>query len=254
MSDSVFSFFGILAPVLDPANSVLAFLPDWLAISLWGVIAGLGSMFLYKRFSAQERLSEIVAETAAIKAELDATPTADPAYRRLMGQQMRLGGKRLWMSLGPALLSSLPVLFVAVWLDGAYGLSQPEPGKPVAILAEDAAAIRVEGGQQLAAGWLVSWPLPGETLAITGADGETLLEIGDQTQPGVAAAPGIMRFLFGAPAGALPAGSPVESLIIETTPRDIAFANQVFPFQWTIPFFAALILASLGLKFALRIK
>lgn len=254
MNATVFSFFGIADPVLAPIDGILGFLPAWMALCLWGVVAGLASMMLYKRFSAQQELATIVEETKELRDQMNATDSSDPAYRQLLGRQMKLGGKRLWKSLAPALLSSLPVIFLAVFLDGRYGLSEPEAGKPVAILAEQPELIRVQGGQQLSAGWLVNWPGPGEVLSIMDEAGSTLLEIGNDTRPGLAAAPGVMRFLFGAPAGALPADAKVDSLMIETTPRDIAFVNQVFPFQWTIPFFLALIMASLGLKFALRIK
>ncbi|MEX0345460.1 MAG: hypothetical protein AB3N20_11095 [Rhizobiaceae bacterium] len=248
------SVFGAFNPLFTTVDSTLSFLPVWARLILWGVLAGLCSMAIYRRISAQGRLNELAAEIQSIRQKLKTLDVSEPAYRGLVTQSLRLGGKRLGISLLPALVSALPVIFLAIWVEANYALSKPEPNSVAAILVDSPDSITINGGQKLAAGWLINWPHEGETLAVTDSGGNLIYEITHQSSPGLAAVPGVMKLLFGANAGALPDGSTVDTLVIETAPRALFAEHVVFPHQWAIPFFMALLLASLGMKFVLRIK
>lgn len=249
-----FSVFGAFNPLFSSVDSILWFLPVWTRLVFWGVLAGLCSMAIYRRISAQARLNELAAEIQSIRQKLNTLDVSEPAYRGLVTQSLKLGGKRLGISLLPALVSALPVIFLAIWVEANYALSEPKPNSVAAILVESPDSIHISGGQKLAAGWLINWPNEGEKLAIADGGGNLVYEITPQSSPGLAAVPGMMKLLFGADAGALPEGSPVDTLVIETAPRALFAEHIVFPHQWAIPFFMALLLASLGMKFALRIK
>ncbi len=249
-----FSVFGAFNPLFSSVDSTLSFLPVWARLVFWGILAGLCSMAIYRRISAQARLNELAADIQSIRQELNSIDVSEPGYRGLVKQSLKLGGKRLGISLLPALISALPVIFLAIWVEANYALSKPEPNSVAAILVEKPESINIESGQKLAAGWLINWPDEGEKLPITDVSGNLIFEITHRSSPGLAAAPGMMKSLFGANAGALPAGTPVDTLVIETAPRALFAEHVVFPHQWALPFFMALLLASLGMKFVLRIK
>lgn len=252
--EPVNGLFGILDPVLHAADGVMAFLPPLGRLLVWGLIAGVLSILLYRAVSPQARLRKLSEETTAARAELKSMQPHDAGYAGLIMRSLMVSLRRLGVSFFPALVSALPVLLMVVFLDTRYGLTKPEPGELVAVLTENGEDIAMDRGQQLRAGWVFAWPGRDEVVQVRDAAGSEILAITSDTRPGLASKGGLLRFLFGAPAGGLPGHSTVDSLVIETTPRDFVQRNVIFPFQWTIPYFLAVILASLGLKFALRIK
>ena len=253
-SEPAFALFGILDPLWFAIDGAGSFLPPLARLMMWGALAGWLSILLYKMISPQARLSALCSETKGIKQTLKVMDTNDEAYKTLIFKALSMNFRRFGMSLIPALISALPVLLLVTFLDAQYGLTKPEPGQPVAILAESGSDINPGQGQKFSKGWVISWPHPENSVTVRDADGNDILQITSTTQVGVASKAGLMRYLFGAPAGALPPKSRVESVFLESTPRDLIQSNLVFPYQWTIPFFLAVVMASLGIKFTMRIS
>lgn len=252
-NEPVTGLFGRLDPIFLFLDGLMPF-PPMIRLLLWGLLAGALSILLYKRFSPQTRLNALAEETSSVRRNLKTMQAGDEGYSTNVMRSVRLSLKRLGLSLAPALLSALPVLFMVSFLDARYGLQDPKPGQPVAVLSERDRDIVLNEGQKLSSGWIVSWPGEGETVEVRDTEGTHILSITPDSRPGLASKPTILTFLFGATAGSLPSNSGVESLVVETTPRDIVQKGLIFPYQWTIPFFLAVILASLMLKFTLRIR
>jgi hypothetical protein len=241
--ERVIGLFERLDPVLSFLDARLEFLitSDAIRLAAWGAIAGVLSMLLYRLVSPQATLRRLA---AALKAAHDGA-RASGATGKLM--------LRAALSIGPAMLASLPVLLMVGYLNGNYTHQQPVAGVPVAVMAGSGAAISLERGQQFAAGWVVSWPGAGEHVSIRDGNGLQVLVLTATTRAGPARKPDLASYLFGAPAGTLPLASSVDVIAVEPKPRDILRQRLASPYQWTVPFFLALIMASFAVKLVFRI-
>jgi hypothetical protein len=103
-------------------------------LALWGLASGVASMWLYAMISPQRRIAEGKRAQYAARLELDGFDgefaDAWPLIRRLLGSS--LGQVR--RVLMPAVLASLPVLCVLVWLSNAYGYQPPQRDTPIQVM------------------------------------------------------------------------------------------------------------------------
>jgi len=254
MSVEVTGLFGIFDPYLIDLDESMQDVPPVLRLMLWGAGAGTASMLLYWIASPQGRLRTLAEVARSVRGSLK---TKMPSHKEFWWQTtllLKLSYHRVLLSLGGLLLSAIPTLFLISFLNGSYGLTSPMPREPVAVLCGDCANVIVEGGQQFAAGWTVSWPGEGEEVRILDGTSRPILKITPRTHPGTARKSGVVATLFGAPAGALGPKSELNSLTIETKPRPILQPEFYAPYQWTVPFFLALLIASLLIKLAFRIR
>lgn len=246
--------FELANPVFGFVDGLFFFLPPFLHLMIWGVGAGALSMWLYGKVSPQGKLDALVDETRVLRDTLQGTEdNAAVTARDLWLRFAQVSLARVGVTLLPAVLSSLPVLFLLGFLNASYGLQVPKAGEPVALLLEDAAALQVEGGQRFASGWTFAWPQEGESVSVLTAGGAPLFAITGTTRIGRVAVPDLSARLFGA-VGRLPASSPVAEFELSTLPQALILPQVVFPFQWMIPFFLAVVASSLTLKSVLRLS
>ena len=245
MSSKTSSLFGVLDPIWALLDSILSFVPPLGRVMIWGCLAGVASILLYKIVSPQKRLAILKDESDSLKRKIKGLAADDPAYKTVAATAIKVSLRRLYLSLVPAVISSLPVLFLVVYLDTEYGLSQPIPGEPVALLSDDAdVEFRVDRGQRFSSGWVFDWPSAGEVVTVNDTTGEQILRIDRHSKPGIASKVGAMSLLFGAPAGQLAKQGTIERLVLQTPPRDLLIPNNIAPYQWTVPFFFSVIVAS----------
>lgn len=250
----IYSVFGLLDPVFRFVDSLLSFLPDFVRLCLWGALAGLVTMLIYKKLSRQDKITQMADEVKAIKARLDVMDVSDKEYKSLIMQSLKLGMKRLKVSIGPALISAIPVIFLAIYIEGHYAYSDPQPGDKAAIVMGNPEGVEVGKAQRLSNGFVFNWPQEGQVLTVKTNDDKSVLDISPDTRLGHAAAPGLSRTFFGAPAGHIPKEAGVDHLQVVTTPRAIFKDYFVMQHQWAIVYFMALMIASIAIKFALKIK
>jgi hypothetical protein len=246
--------FELLNPPLALLDGVMGGLAPAARLLIWGALAGMGSMALYAAISPQARLKRLAEDARAALRSLRSQDVQSAAYRDEMLGSLRTSLRRAGITLVPALLSSLPVLFVIGYVNANYSLSEPVPGEPVAVLVDDARSITIEGGQRFTAGWTVPWPKGDATVRVFDRAGQPIYSLTGDTQPGTARKSGLLAFLVGAQAGLIAPGSSVESLEIETTPRPIVQPGLSLHLQWVIPFVLGLLLASLLMKVVFRIS
>jgi hypothetical protein len=132
-------FLDLPAPFFDLVDrSLLGPLPPLARLILWAIVAAIVSLSLYRWLSPQRRIAETKAQAAEARRSLNAhdgdLESALPLMRRSMGLALR----QVWLVLPGALVASLPVLALLVWLDGAYGYQFPA-GQAPAIAVEPVA-------------------------------------------------------------------------------------------------------------------
>jgi hypothetical protein len=252
--------FDLPAPLLAWLDSaVLGALPVAGRLAVWGALAGVLSMLVYWRLSAQERLAQLKAETAAARGALAGYDGELAGLWPLIGHSLRVSGRQIGHAAWPAVLASLPVLCVLAWLSGTYGYRMPEAGAVVtARVAPAAAPVQWQPPGPAATGsgtWRLSWPAePG---------GLRLVEASETAAPVVAlplAAPIPVvspwrwwNLLFGNPAGYIPAGAPVTEVAFDLQPRAFFGFGPTWVRGAEAVFLVCVVIASLVVKFVWRI-
>jgi predicted AlkP superfamily phosphohydrolase/phosphomutase len=177
----------LASPVLswiDDALSVL--LPSMLRIVLWGVLASLGSMLIYKLTSNQTRIAELKDQGLEIRKKLNTFDGNPAELWPLLGRNLAIAGRHLGLTFFPAMISSIPVILVLIWMSNAFDASFPPAGEAVWIEAIPDAThqlppLRWEGGEVEAGekpgNWTVSWPEAEEPMRLVDSDGIVLLTL-----------------------------------------------------------------------------
>ena len=250
--------FDIPAPIFSLIDGVLAdFLSESIRLVFWGLAAGAGSMGLYWLTSPQKKLEIAKQDSIAARQALSAYDGDFDGLFPLMTRSLSTSFRHLGLALGPALLGSLPVIFLMVWMSGGYGYRLPEPGAQIRIstIGQTGPLAWSNGAQAEAGqGHTVAWPADSETLTLSGEGGDALL-----TLPLAHAVPVKHKrvwwnMLFANPLGSLPDEAPVEAIEIGLEARVFMPFGPGWMQGWEAPFILVVLFASVAIKLIFRIR
>ncbi len=121
--------FDLPAPLFTTIDGVLGMaLPPVARLVFWGILAGWLTMMVYRRLSNQEKIGELKAQQKGQQKKIAEFDGEFEELMPLIRHTLALGFKQLGLALGPALLSTVPVLFLIVWVAGAFGNEAPAAG------------------------------------------------------------------------------------------------------------------------------
>ena len=222
------------APALSAVdNGVLGWLPAWARILLWAAIASFISMGIYRLTSGQQAIAEIKDKVAATRTELQGFDGEFSELWPILKRNLGLAGRQLWLTFVPAMIASLPVLFVLAWMSNAFDARMPAPGTVVPVTLTAASGhplppVSWEGdakAHETAPGtWDVTWPAEGQSLRLVDSDGSTLLTLPTAAPVGTVHQREWWNSLIGNPGGYLP------------KPGDVAAVQIGLPQPTVIPF------------------
>jgi hypothetical protein len=178
----------------------------------------------------------------------------------LVGRNLRLALRQIWVTFVPAIIASVPVIFLLVWVSNSFDATLPAPGEPVEVeaFAQDGAALpdlqwRGEGVRAQGDGtWTVAWPDAGRHLELLGEGDEVLLTLPPRAPVGVVHQRRWWNTLLGNPAGYLPPGQ-VDAVEIDLPRREYLPFGPGWLRGWIPFFFAVVIIVSLLLKVLWRL-
>ena len=249
--------FDLPAPLFAAADGILGMaLPPVLRLVFWGILAGWLTMLVYRRLSHQEKIGELKAQQ---KVQQKLIADFDGEFEELMPlirHTLALGFKQLGLALGPALLATVPVLFLIVWVAGAFGNEAPLAGSMVHLAAEPtnedihwSSTTDVEIAEN---GWRVRWPGAGQSLTMT--DGrQSLLTLPLEYNIPVIHKKKWWNIFMANPLGYLPENGKTGVIHIDLPEQIIIGFGPGWMRGWMFSFFLAFLLSSLGFKFLLRI-
>ena len=132
--------FDLCSPALSIIDRVLGdtlgLAPVW-RIAIFAAFAAVSSMLLFKRLSNQAELAVLKQKMAAIHNELASAEAEVGMLGKLLRRNLALTGRRLWLSLWPALLASIPVLFLLAFCSTRFGAEASEPGSRIYVTPEE---------------------------------------------------------------------------------------------------------------------
>ncbi len=219
-------FFDLANPVLDALDGLMSALPPVVRLLLWSAVASAVTMKLYQWTSRQERMAALKADAKEAQRELASFDGEFDEMMPLIRRSLGASTKMLGLAIGPAMIASIPVIFVLAWAATRFAYVPPEPGDALTVrvtapatteLAWTPAALQATeaaGERQFA----VVWPTEEAPLTLA-ADGETQVRLPVATSP-IVHPKQWWNALFANPAGYLPDGSPVEAVHLELAQQD----------------------------------
>lgn len=247
-------FFDIPSPIFSWFDTVVlsAVLSPMLKLAFWGIVGSVISMGLYVLLSSQEKLSQLKIEVATTRKELNDYDGEFSGAWKLISKSLKLSGKQIGLTLVPAVLASLPVLFLLVWLGTAYNYNLPTAGETVEITISPASeaiqwnANKIEDGK-----WQLTWPIDNKQLI--DSKGNNII-----TFPMTEAIPILHKWqwwnsLFGNPLGYIPDNSPLEQIDIALPQNEYITIGPDWLHSVEIVFLLFVAICSIIIQFTFRI-
>lgn len=241
--------------IIDAGLGVI--LPAAGRLVVWGAFAGAAAMGLYALVSNQARIGAQKAAIRDVQGRLKAAQDDFGETMRLSKANLGASFKLLRMVTGPALLSSLPLVFLLVWVAEAYAYRTPAPGDAVPVaFTPPAAAVEVRPAGAFAAspeGGALRWPAEG-TIELRDGQGQVWAAPADGPMPPVLVHKRLWwNWIYGNPAGYLRDDASLEEVRFTQTPQDVLGFGPGWLRGWELVFFLSVVVASLTTKRLARI-
>lgn len=242
--------FDLPAPLFTWADQVMSVVASpTLRLIIWGLVAAGLSMGLYWLFSPQDKLTDVKLRAIAARRDLNAFDGEFAEAWPLMRSMLGLSFRQLGMTTMPAVLASLPVLALIVWLSSSYGYSLPE-GEGVTSV-QTTPEVDVSGAFRTVDNATPENPL---RLVVTEAGGDVISDISL-----AAAVPTIHKkqwwnTLIGNPLGYLPKDGDIDAITFDLPEKDYLGFGPGWLRPWYVLFFTILVLGSLAIKWLARIE
>ena len=257
-------FFDLPAPIFSLLDRLLVFLPDLVKLIIWGLVAGYGTMWLFKRFSNQEKIQGLKIQVKKNQKKMAAFEGEINELLPLIGQTLKLAFKQLGAALGPALLVSIPVIFILAWLSNSYSLKQPEASEVyqaevITLSDSNFSSAEYNLGNKAQTRWLendsaweFSWPAEGKPLTLNHSSAN-ILSISADKVTNIVHKKQWWNWLVGNTMGYLPADSNIDQIIFNFEENKILEMGPGWMHGWMFPFFLSFLIFSLAFKFILKI-
>lgn len=249
--------FDLPAPIFSAVDGLLAMvMPAVLRLVIWGVFAGWLSMVIYRLFSNQKKIGALKAQN---KNQQKLIAEFDGEFAQLIPlvrHSLALGFRQLGLALGPALLATVPVVFIIVWVPGEFGYKSPAAGTEVFLSAEPVSGnihwsasseVKITEG-----GWWINWPSKGQSLTMSD-DQQVLLVLPLEHDVPVIHKKRWWNHLIANPLGYLPPDGHTDIIHINLPEAVIINAGPGWMRGWMFSFFMSFLLSSVGFKLLLRL-
>lgn len=253
--------FDLPAPLFDFVDAILAacLLPPVARIVIHAFAFAVVGMLVYRRFSQQSRLAELRVELSATQRQLAGYDGDFAGLRTLIRRSMAMALRQVALTFWPAMLASVPLLFVLPWLSNRFAESEPVAGAAIEVCVIPPAAMdrlswHPSGfAEVLQDGcWNVNWPASGASVELRDPAGAGLRLPLPALTP-VVHKRGWMNVLFGNPGGDLDESASFDALVLNLPAREIIAFGPHWMRGWMFVFFVPLFLVSLGLKMRWRL-
>jgi hypothetical protein len=220
------------APFFDFVDrSLLGALPPLLRLILWASAGAAISLTLYRLLSPQRRIAQAKAAALDARRRLNAHDGDLGTALPLMRQSMKAALRHVGLVFPGALIASLPVLALLVWLDAAYGYQLPQDRQAPAV----SVAPEAYRGQ---------WQ-PNNSIEVRDQSGAEVARLMLAEPVTHIEKRQWWNVLIGNPAGYLPERGPIDSITIALPERQYLPVGPDWLRSWATVALTALVIASL---------
>jgi hypothetical protein len=255
------SLFDVLSPALSRIDDLmrdnLGLAPVW-RIAVFAALGGAVSMLLFKKLSRQDELAELKRQIKSVQKQLVGE---QPGLKAVLLQNLALTGKQLWLSFWPALLASVPIIFLLAFCSNQFGIEAAKAGDrvyvtPIGLERSPADYHWLGVNAQWDArknAWTFYQPGDGQTASLM-LDGQEQLSL-----PTVVPASTLHRrhwwnYLIANPAGYLDPNTSIGRFAISASPQIILNWGPGWMRGWLFAFMVFLVLFSVAIKVVWKIE
>lgn len=258
-----FALFDLLSPALslidDVLSNALALAPVW-RIALFAALGSAVSMSLFKTLSNQAELAALKQEIKAVQKELARSDMEARSLKKIIQRNLKLTGRQLWLSLWPALVASIPVLFLLAFSSNQFSVTTPEPDFRVYVTPQDMQSSPLEfdwlgvNAQWDARkkAWTFYQPNPGQTASLM-LGSQKQLSLPTSVPTSVIHHKRWWNYLFANPAGYLDANVDIGMFVFNTPTQIIMNWGPGWMRGWLFAFMLFLVLFSVAIKVVWKI-
>lgn len=247
--------------LLGPADALLVLLhvPALLRVLFWGALVGYAGMWIYRRWSPQQRIADLRVELAAVQRRLAGYDGEFSGLLPLIRAQFALALRQMRLTAGAAFLAAAPILLVLPWLSNQYDRQFPEPGTQVQVCANPVESVqsmhwsREDPGADAQGCWKRAWPQRDASVHLS--EGTlVLLELPTAVPATIVHKRHWLNWLVGNPAGYLPDVARTDSLTLGLPAIDLIPFGPRWLRGWEAAFFLAALAWSLWLRWRWKLN
>jgi len=120
-------------------NAIFSYFSFSIKVGIWGALCGCAAMFVFYFSSDQKSISTLKKRAKTLRKKILDLDTDDSEVKKNIRENLSVSIKLLYKVLFPALLSTLPIIIVFLWMDVYYSFKMPEDGNTINIMvASDA--------------------------------------------------------------------------------------------------------------------
>ncbi len=112
---------------------IQGYIPNGIIIVLMSFLAAYISMWVYARFSKQEILKELKPRQKQAQKNLAQYDGPFNGLMPLIKNNLKLSAKHMWLTFFPALLATIPLLFILPWLSNNFSVNFPTEGQEIKV-------------------------------------------------------------------------------------------------------------------------
>lgn len=167
--------FDLLSPVFTGFDDLVEpFTNDFIRITFWALVSALLTSIVFKKLSNPEKITSLKVQLKAKQKELNDHDGEFSELKGLAVDTMKLSMKRMGLTFLPAMLASVPIIFVLTYLSNRYELIEPvaEETVPINIVwenPENPTNLSIQkDGVSLKYGKVdsIDWPVAGQTIQL----------------------------------------------------------------------------------------
>jgi hypothetical protein len=249
-----------LFPALNMVDRWLAGLfPFVVRLSIWGALAGILSITIYAKLSPQASITKLKKKMWSLQREILGADIEFVDFLHLSKENLKTSLKLLANVLGPALISAIPVLLLAIWIHTclAYG-APPTPNDLVVTAADGNVDLRLfcyTNVDEISHDEIHDHDLASPKAIVVMADNKVIYSGTPLSPP----TPVIHKkrwwsVLLDSPAGYVIEDAPIDSIRLNLSKKQVVKWMPSWATGWEFPFFVFVFLAALGIKLVFRIK
>jgi len=236
--------FDLTAPLFSWLDELAGPGLPWLHVVVWGLASGAATMGLYRLTSCQACIAKVKADLNPVRQELMGYYGDAAGLMALVGRNLKLSFKHIGLTAYPALIASLPLLFVLAWLSNDYSYDYPPSGQEIGVTLESADPA-LQGRET------VTWPA-NRSVTVSRA-GQVITRVEFRRPVPVVHKREAWNVLFGNPNGYLPKDSRVSAIEFELPEQQLIAAGPDWMHGWMFLYFTTMVIASLAIKFVFKI-
>lgn len=247
--------------VFGPLDGALAMghVPAVLRVLLWGALAGYAGMWIYRRWSPQQRIAELRAELALVQGKLASYDGEFSGLLPLIKAQFALALRQMRLTAGAALLAATPILLVLPWLSNQYDREFPATGSVIEVCASPADAASGLRWTPTALTvydngcWSVAWPANGPATRLMEKD-KALMHLPLSAPSAIVHKRRWFNWLIGNPAGYLPQDASTEAVTLGLPTLKLFDFGPSWLRGWEAAFFFSALVVSLWLRWRWKLN